>query len=100
MINTAWGEVVKEEALIKAIQEGEIVAAGLDTFRKEPPEDLNLLCQAGKVVLTPHVAGAPEESFIRIGIEAAQNVLTILEGKNPDPASLANPETWLKIKKI
>jgi len=94
LINTARGEVVDEEALIAALQEGKIAAAGIDTFRKEPPDDLNLICNAGKVVVTPHVAAATEESFNRMGVEAARNVMTILEGKKPDRGSLANPEVF------
>lgn len=92
LINTARGEIVDEEALISALKTGKIAGAGLDTFKKEPPDDLKHLCQAGKVVMTPHVAGATEEAFRRMGIEAAQNVLTILEGKKPDRNYLANPE--------
>jgi len=92
LINTARGEVVDEDALIAALQEGRIAAAGIDTFQKEPPEDLQSLCQAGKIVMTPHVAAATEEAFTRMGVEAAQNVLTILEGKKPVEGSLANPE--------
>jgi phosphoglycerate dehydrogenase-like enzyme len=42
--------------------------------------------------MTPHVAAATEEAFTRMGVEAAQNVLTILEGKKPAEGSLANPE--------
>ena len=94
LINTARGQVVEEGALVRALQEGIIAAAGLDTFAKEPPADLKLLADAGKVVLTPHVAAATEESFHRMGLEAAQNVLTILEGKKPDPGVLANPEIY------
>ncbi len=92
LINTARGEIVDEEALIRALQQGKIAAAGIDTFSKEPPEALELLCNAGKLVLTPHVAGATEESFDRMGVEAAQNVLTILEGRKPEKGALANPE--------
>jgi D-3-phosphoglycerate dehydrogenase len=92
LINTARGEVVDEEALITALQEGKIAAAGLDTFRKEPPEDVRRLCEAGRVVLTPHVAAATEEAFSRMGIEAARNALTILEGKGPDRIFVVNPE--------
>ena len=96
LINTARGEVVEEGALVLALQEGKIAAAGIETFSKEPPspEALNLLCNAGKVVLTPHVAASTEESFNRMGVEAARNVLTILEGKKPDKRSLANPEIY------
>jgi D-3-phosphoglycerate dehydrogenase len=37
LINTARGEVVDEEALIEALEKGEIAAAGIDTFKKEYP---------------------------------------------------------------
>lgn len=94
LINAARGEVVDEEALIDALREGAIAGAGLDTFAKEPPEDLNRLCNAGKIVLTPHVAASTEEAFTRMGVEAAQNVLTILEKKRPERTSLINPEIY------
>ena len=70
------------------------LAHRLSQAQKEPPHDLNLFCNAGKVVLTPHVAAATEEAFARMGIEAAQNVMTILEGRRPDIESLANPEIY------
>jgi len=94
LINTARGEVVNEEALVDALGNGEIAAAGIDTFSKEPPEDINALCNAGKTVLTPHIAGITEESFERLGIEAAKNILTILEGKMPDGEYVVNPEVF------
>jgi D-3-phosphoglycerate dehydrogenase len=92
LINTARGGVVDEEALIAALQGGKIAGAGIDTFRQEPPEDLQRLCQAGKIVLTPHIAAATEEAFSRMGVEAAQNVLTILGGKEPERERIVNPE--------
>lgn len=94
LINTARGEVVNEEALIDALKEGEIADAGIDTFSKEPPEDIKVLCSAGKTVLSPHIAGATEESFRRMGIEAAKNILTILQGKKPDRECMVNPEVF------
>jgi D-3-phosphoglycerate dehydrogenase len=94
LINTARGEVVDEEALIEALEKGEIAAAGIDTFKKEPPEDINRLCNAGKIILTPHIAGITEESFERMGIDAAKNILTILEGKEPARECVVNPEVF------
>ena len=94
LINTARGEVVDEEALIDALKEGEIAAAGIDTFSKEPPQDINALRNAGKTVLTPHIAGITQESFERLGIEAAKNILTILQGKKPDRECVVNPEVF------
>jgi len=94
LINTARGEVVNEEALVDALREGEIAAAGIDTFSKEPPEDIKALCNAGKTVLTPHIAGITEESFERLGIEAVKNILTVLEGKMPHGECVVNPEVF------
>jgi D-3-phosphoglycerate dehydrogenase len=92
LINTARGGIVDEEALIAALKSGDIAAAGLDTFEKEPPEDVRRLVDAGRVVLTPHAGAATREAFVRMGVEAARNVLTVLEGGCPDPDYLVNPE--------
>jgi D-3-phosphoglycerate dehydrogenase / 2-oxoglutarate reductase len=92
LINTARGGIVDEEALIGALKSGDIAAAGLDTFEKEPPEDVRRLVDAGRVVLTPHAGAATREAFVRMGVEAARNVLTVLEGGRPDPDYLINPE--------
>lgn len=94
LINTARGEVVDEEALIDALKEGEVAAAGIDTFSKEPPGDIKALCSAGKTVLTPHVAGVTRKSLERMGVEAARNILAVLEAKIPDRACMVNPEVF------
>lgn len=92
LINTARGEVVDETALIDALKTGTIAAAGLDAFAQEPPENLNRLCAAGKLVLTPHVGAATAESIVRMAVEAAQNVLAILDGNRPEPSVMVNAE--------
>jgi len=94
LINTARGEVAEEEALIDALKRGEVAGAGIDTFSKEPPKDINALYNAGKTVLSPHIAGSTEESFKRMGIESAKNILTILRGEKPDRECLVNPEVF------
>ncbi len=93
LINTARGGIVDEEALIAALKSGDIAAAGLDTFENEPPEDIRRLANAGRVVLTPHAGVATREAFVRMGVEAARNVLTVLEGGRPDRDYLVNPES-------
>jgi D-3-phosphoglycerate dehydrogenase / 2-oxoglutarate reductase len=92
LINTARGGIVDEEALIAALREGKIAAAGLDTFQKEPPEDIRRLAEAGRVVFTPHTGAATREAYVRMGVEAARNVLTVLETGKPDRGYLVNPE--------
>ncbi len=61
LINTARGRLVDEEALADALSSGTIAGAGLDVFRYEPlPPDHPFFALAGsRLILTPHVAGAP-----------------------------------------
>jgi len=94
LINTARGEIVDQKALIDALKEGMIAAAGLDTFAQKPPEDLGRLCGAGKLVLTPHVGAATAESIVRMAVEAARNILTVLDGVKPERGVMVNPEIY------
>lgn len=57
-INTGRGATVDEPALIRALQEGWIAAAGLDVLEKEPPAPDNPLLRMDNVILTAHVASA------------------------------------------
>lgn len=61
LINTARGRLVDEEALAAALAGGQIAGAGLDVFRCEPlPPGHPFFALAGpRLILTPHVAGAP-----------------------------------------
>ena len=51
-INTSRGATVDEPALIKALQEGWIAAAGLDVFEQEPPDPSNPLLRMDNVILS------------------------------------------------
>ncbi len=56
-INVARGDVVDEQALIRALREGWIAGAGLDVFQKEPLPADSPIWDLENVRLTPHVAG-------------------------------------------
>ena len=76
-INTARGRLVDEDALVAALQGGEIAGAALDVFRYEPlPPDHPFFALAGdKLILTPHVAGAPiAEAWQTIAEELVERV--------------------------
>jgi D-3-phosphoglycerate dehydrogenase / 2-oxoglutarate reductase len=88
-INTGRGSTVDEAALIKALQEGWIAAAGLDVFEQEPPDRANPLLRMDNVILTPHVASASARMdpvrWRRVGHEVA----LVLRGRWP--MSCVNP---------
>jgi D-3-phosphoglycerate dehydrogenase len=91
LINCDRGAVVDEEALLKALEEGRLAAAGLDCFCEEPATD-NPLCCHKKVVATPHIAASTVEAQRDVAQEIAWQVLIALRGKRPQ--HLVNPKVW------
>jgi phosphoglycerate dehydrogenase-like enzyme len=72
LINVARGAVVDEPALVEALQNGRIAAAGLDVAVEEPLPAISLLWGMKNVLLTPHTAGetlAYEERVIDLLID-------------------------------
>ncbi len=80
IINTSRGELLDETALYNALLSGKVKAAALDVFIKEPPVG-NPLLTLNNVIATPHVGTHTEESNIRMGIMAAENVVAALKGQ-------------------
>ena len=81
-INTSRGEVVDEEALIKALEEKQMAGAGLDVRHKEPPEE-GPLCEMENIVLTPHIGAFTEEGQERVVTSVCLDVAAVLNGKEP-----------------
>jgi glyoxylate reductase len=88
-VNTTRGAVVDEEALAQALKQGEIFAAGLDVYEREPEVHPNLL-GLDNVVLVPHLGSATVETRTAMGMLAAENLVASLEGRRPP--SIVNPE--------
>src|SRR5207245_5016978 len=81
IVNTARGEVIDEETLIKLIEAGEIGGAGLDVYEHEPAINPKLvrLAQAGKVTLLPHMSSATIEGRVEMGEKVIINIRTFLD---------------------
>ena len=94
-INTARGEVVDEQALIRALQNGEIAGAGIDVFEQEPTSPDNPLLKMENVIVTPHFAAASAKSHPVFQTRLGQEIARILKGTWP--MSLINPEVRAKI---
>jgi glyoxylate reductase len=85
IVNTARGEVIDENALVRLIGAGEIAGAGLDVFEQEPAVNpkLTRLARAGKVVLLPHMGSATLEGRVDMGEKVIVNIRTFLDGHKP-----------------
>lgn len=83
LINVSRGNIVDEAALARALKEKKIHAAGLDVFSEEPINPKNPLLDAPNVILTPHIAGATNESRARIVDMTIDNVVRVLRGQEP-----------------
>ncbi len=82
LINTARGALVDEEALIKALKEGQIWGAGLDVYEWEPQVSPELK-EMHNVVLTSHMASCTTETRFRTVKIAVENVLACARGEIP-----------------
>ena len=82
LINTARGPIIDENALIEALKNGKIAAAGLDVFEFEPQISEDLI-RLPNVVLTPHIASATVETREAMSRIAAENIIAVFEGKEP-----------------
>ncbi|WLG53625.1 D-glycerate dehydrogenase [Pseudomonas sp. FP1742] len=91
-INISRGKVVDEAALIEALQQNRIRAAGLDVFEREPLRPDSPLLQLNNVVATPHIGSATHETREAMATCAVENLLAALAGQRP--ANLVNGRAW------
>lgn len=91
-INISRGKVVDESALIQALREGQIRAAGLDVFEREPLNADSPLLQLNNVVATPHIGSATHETREAMATCAVDNLLAALAGERPK--NLVNVGAW------
>ena len=90
LINTCRGRVIQEDALHRALVDGEIWGAGLDVFEQEPVAPDNPILKLDNVVVAPHVAGKSYESFPRRVRFAFENMSRVWNGGAPE--SIVVPE--------
>jgi D-3-phosphoglycerate dehydrogenase len=79
LINCARGELIDEAALVEALKDGRVAAAGLDVFSAEPLPADSVLRAAPNIVLTPHLGASTSEAQSRVATELAQAVVDFHE---------------------
>jgi D-3-phosphoglycerate dehydrogenase / 2-oxoglutarate reductase len=83
VINTARGEVVDEEALAEALEEGRLAGAGIDVFSTEPLPATHPLMRVTSpgLVLTPHLAGSAYDNVAHVARHVFGNIGRVLRGE-------------------
>ncbi len=103
LINTARGGLVDEPALVRALQEGWIAGAALDTFVTEPLPTDHPFRTTPNLLLTPHQAPCGRESAEQVSLTAAQAIVDLMNGHRPkfviDSAVFDTPSLRAKLRK-
>jgi D-3-phosphoglycerate dehydrogenase len=101
LINTARGALIDEQALLRALQEGTIAAAGLDVFSQEPlnqqDHPLRALYSMDNVILMPHLTFYTDEAMDRLESETLERCQEILEGR---PVTIRSADPRLQIGQL
>lgn len=101
LINTARGQVVKEDDLVKALKSGHLGGAALDVFENEPNIHPELIGMEN-VILTPHIASATHEAREKMAEMAVGGILAAFKGQMPE--NIVNKEVWssdaLRLKSV
>ena len=88
VVNTARGEVIDENAMVRMLKAGELAGAGLDVYEHEPQVNPKLL-ELERVVLLPHMGSATLEGRIEMGEKVLINIKTFADGHKPPDRVLA-----------
>ena len=83
VINTSRGEVIDQQALVAALDAGQIAGAALDVLDREPPGPGSPLLHRGNVLITPHSAAFTQEALGEVRRTALLDVLRVLSGEPP-----------------
>jgi lactate dehydrogenase-like 2-hydroxyacid dehydrogenase len=82
IVNSARGDIIDDDSLIKGLTSGKLAAAGLDVFRNEPKIDPRYRT-LDNVFLLPHLGSATRDTRIAMGMRAADNLDAFFAGRKP-----------------
>jgi len=81
IINTARGEIIKEDDLVEALQNRRILGAGLDVVEHEPPGRNSPLLALKNIVITPHMGGSTMDISVSMVARCIGNISKISRGE-------------------
>jgi len=83
IINAARGGLLSTQAMLRALEEGRLIGAGLDVFEQEPLDPASPLLVRADVIATSHIAGVTDVSYRGIARGVVANIVRILAGQAP-----------------
>ncbi|HXH20571.1 MAG TPA: phosphoglycerate dehydrogenase [Dehalococcoidia bacterium] len=81
IINAARGELMSQEALLRALESGKVAGAALDSFEPEPPPADAPYLRHPRIIVTPHLGASAAEAQERVAVDVAKQVLAVLNGE-------------------
>jgi D-3-phosphoglycerate dehydrogenase len=81
IVNTARGGLIDEAALLAAIRSGQVHSAGLDSFAVEPMTAPHPFHGEQRITLSPHIGGVTSDAYVKMGVAAAQNALSVINAR-------------------
>lgn len=82
ILNLARGGVIDEAALLAAVNTGSVRSAALDAFEVEPPFG-HAIAECENIITLPHIGASTEEAIVRVAELTANNVIAVLNGRQP-----------------
>ena len=83
LVNTARGNLVDEDALVKALVSGKLRGAAMDVFQEEPPRKDHPFFEIENIILTPHMGAHADSATNRMGRMALDECIRVLSGEQP-----------------
>ena len=81
LINTARGNHVDYDAMVKAIDAGRLAGAAIDVFPQEPPDMAAPVLHNDRIIVTPHLGALTAEAQERVAVVVAEQIAAILRGE-------------------